>query len=64
MATEAQTQITERQKKWAAQHDWFRHETKTGCMCWEGWWDRATQTAGGQFREFTNFREMREWAGY
>lgn len=48
--------MTKQQKKWAAQHDWFRHETETGCMCWQ----EETRST----REFTNFREMREWAGY
>jgi hypothetical protein len=51
-----------RQMKWAEQHDWFIRSRRTPygtyiVLC------RASH-AGEENQEFTDFQELRAWAGY
>jgi hypothetical protein len=61
--------MTKQQIRWASQHDWFLYEGIDGMsvvcrdydshLCGNGEWHHDPITV-----TFSNFRELRVWAGY
>ena len=48
--------FTESQVKWASQHDWFLGGDSNYIVC--------RGEYGDQRVSFTNFKQLRDWAGY
>lgn len=51
--------MNEDQMKWAAKHDWFLGALE----CGDGW-EVGVQGEGESYLVFTEYRELRTWAGY
>ena len=52
--------MTKRQIEWARQHDWFTWVREDGAVLVRDYTEDGAQT----FRAFTDYRELRAWAGY
>lgn len=56
------TNFTDGQINWASQHDWFKAGNSQSITCYEDY------TEAGLFKtklvSFTNFQNLRDWAGY
>jgi len=48
--------MTQKQKLWASQHDWFISETPQGVLVYDSEIDKAIT--------IENFKALRDWAGY
>lgn len=62
------TGLTEQQMKWAKQHDWFGSSYKLAAHCHEVTCFTVEIDKAGLVQEvtatFTDFQELRAWAGY
>ena len=52
--------LTKRHIKWAKQHDWYVCLREDGAVMVRDYTEDGAQT----FRAFTDFYELRRWAGY
>ena len=55
--------MTIRQIQWAMQHDWYYY-TGTNSVTGEDIVHVRCDMVEGRILDFTNFKELKEWAGY
>lgn len=56
--------MTYRQIQWAASHDWFVRDNGNGTITVHDQWVWRDGTCGDAWVFFSDFRELRAWAGY